>query len=194
MYEELVGGKEALDLYETNKKIPRKSKFDDGGWIKFEDICNKFNKLIIIQNTKLCYKENLYVDNVWHNYKTDEYHPSEDNMIFLFVKALVEGIQNDDFDDNINKNEANNKKKQIKKKEKNKKVVEEEKNESENNDNLFELNNSPYCSILIIFEPINEQYKLNEEITEVIYPYISLDLIEKESNLPIAKNVILNKF
>ena len=194
MYEELVGGKEALDLYETNKKIPRKSKFDDGGWIKFEDICNKFNKLIIIQNTKLCYKENLYVDNVWHNYKTDEYHPSEDNMIFLFVKALVEGIQNDDFDDNINKNEANNKKKQIKKKEKNKKVVEEEKNESENNDNLFELNNSPYCSILIIFEPINEQYKLNEKITEVMYPYISLDLIEKESNLPIAKNVILNKF
>ena len=193
MYEELVGGQTALELYETNKKIPRKSKFDDGEWIKFEDICNRFNKLIIIQNTKLCYRENLYVDNAWHNYKTDEYHPSEDNAIFLFVKALIGDIQNDDIDENLNKNDANNKKKQIKKKDKNKKV-EEEKNESENSSNLNELNNSPYGSILIIFEPINEEYKLNERINEVMYPYISIDLIEKDSNIPINKNIILNKF
>ena len=193
MYEELVGGKTALERYETNNKIPKKSKFNDGGWIKFEDICNKFNKLIIIQNTKLCYKENLYVDNAWHNYKTDEYHPSEDNTIFLFVKNLIEGIQDDMDENNNNKNETNNKKKSVKKKDKSKKV-EEEKNESENNDNLSDTSNNPNGSILIIFEPINEEFKLNEKITEVIYPYISLDLIEKDSNKPIAKNIILNKF
>ena len=117
MYEELIGGKDVLDSYKNNNKIPKKSKIKNGGWITFEDICNKFNKLIIIQNTKLCYKENLYVDNVWNYYKTDEFHPSEDNAIFLFVKTPIEDISNDDIGDmNNNKNEQNNKKKQINKK------------------------------------------------------------------------------
>ena len=194
MYEELIGGKEVLELYKNNPKIPKKTKIAGGGWIRFEDICNKFNKLIIIQNTKLCYKENLYVDNVWHNYKTDEYHPSEDNTIFLFVKTPVEDILNDELGEiNNNKNDLN-KKKINKKKDKNKKL-EEEKSESENS-HLDDLrnNNNPNCSILIIFEPLNEEFKLNEKITEVIYPYISFDLIEKDSNVQVKKNIILSKF
>ena len=95
MYEEFIGGKEVLDLYKNAAKIPKKSKINDGGWITFDDICNKFNKLIIIQNTKLCYRENLYVDNEWNYYKTDEFHPSEDNTIFLLVKTPLDDIAND---------------------------------------------------------------------------------------------------
>ena len=195
MYEELIGGKDVLDSYKNNNKIPKKSKIKDGGWITFEDICNKFNKLIIIQNTKLCYKENLYVDNVWNYYKTDEFHPSEDNAIFLFVKTPIEDISSDDIGDmNNNKNEQNNKKKQInKKKDKNKKV-EEEKSESEISHSELKNNNNPNCSILIIFEPLNEDFKLNYNIKEIMYPYISFDLIEKDTNIQIKKNIILSKF
>ena len=194
MYEELIGGKEVLELYKNNPKNPKKSKLNTGGWVTFENICSKFNKLIIIQNTKLCYKENLYVDNEWRNYKTDEFHPSEDNAIFLFVKTPIEDISNDELAEGNNKNDIKNMKKQIKKKDKNKKI-EEEKSESELS-HLSELrnNNNPNCSILIIFEPLNEEFKINENISEIAYPYISFDLIEKESNLPIKKNIILNKF
>ena len=194
MYEEFIGGKEALEMYKNVPKIPKKSKIKNGGWITFEDVCNKFNKLIIIQNTKLCYKESLYVDNEWHNYKTDEFHPSEDNTIFLFVKTPFDDISNDETEEKNNKNDIKNMKKQIKKKDKNKKA-EEEKSESENS-HLSELrnNSNPYCSILIIFEPLNEEFKLNEKILEIAYPYISFDLIEKDSNNPIKKNIILNKF
>ena len=193
MYEELIGGKEVLELYKNIPKIPKRSKNNTGGWITFEDICSKFNKLIIIQNTKLCYKDNLFVDNEWHNYKTDEFHPSEDNAIFLFVKTPIEDISNDEFGEG-NKNDIKNMKKQNKKKDKNKKV-EEEKSESELS-HLSELRNSnnPNCSILIIFEPLNEEFKLNEKIKEIAYPYISFDLVEKDSNNPIKKNIILNKF
>ena len=194
MYEELIGGKEALEVYKNAPKIPKKSRLNSGGWITFDDMCNKFNKLIIIQNTKLCYKESLYVDNEWHNYKTDEFHPSEDNAIFLFVKTPFDDISNDEINEGNNKVDIKNMKKQIKKKEKNKKV-EEEKSESENS-HLSDLRNSanPNCSILIIFEPLNEEFKLNEKISEITYPYISLDLIEKDTNISIKKNIILNKF
>ena len=88
MYEELIGGKEALSIYLTNSKVPKRSKIQDGGWVTFEDVCKRFNKLLIVQNTKFCYKENLYVDNTWSNYKIDEFHPSEDNNIFLLVIKL----------------------------------------------------------------------------------------------------------
>ena len=193
MYEDLIGGKDALEAYKNTSKIPKKSKIAGGGWITFEDICKKFNKLIIIQNTKFCYKESLYVDNEWHYYKTDEFHPSEDNAIFLFVKTPIEDISNDDVGEG-NTKDIKNMKKQLNKKNKGKKV-EEEKSESELS-HLSELrnNNNPNCSILIIFEPLNEEFKLNEIITEIAYPYISFDLIEKDSNNPIKKNIILNKF
>ena len=194
MYEDLIGGNLALELYKNVPKIPKKSKVNIGGWSTFDDICNKFNKLIIIQNTKFCYRESLYVDNEWHNYKTDEFHPSEDNVIFLFVKTPFDDISNDEIEEKNNKNDIKNMKKQIKKKDKNKKV-EEEKEESENS-HLSELrnNNNPNCSILIIFEPLNEEFKLNEKISEITYPYISFDLIEKDSNNPVKINIILNKF
>ena len=90
MYEELIGGDEVLNLYKAPEKIPKKSKIEDGGWMAFEEVCKRFNKLIIIQNTKYCYKENLFVDNTWNNYKTDEFHPSEDNEIFLLVKLPID--------------------------------------------------------------------------------------------------------
>ena len=194
MYEEFIGGKEALDLYKNTPKIPKKSKINEGGWITFDNICNIFNKLIIVQNTKLCYKENVYVDNEWNYYKTDEFHPSEDNIIFLLVKSSIDDIEDDIATDGNNKNEIKNLKKQNKKKDKSKKP-EEEKTESENS-HLSELknNNNLNCSILIIFEPFNEEFKLDEKIKEIAYPYISFDLIEKDSNIQIKKNIILNKF
>ncbi len=194
MYEELIGGKDALEIYKTNNKIPKKSKIEGGGWITFEDICERFNKLIIVQNTKLCYKENLYVDNIWYNYKTDEFHPSDDNIIFLFVKTPIEDISGEYAAEGNNKKDANKRMSVMKRKDKNKKI-EEEKSESEMS-NLSDLknNNNPNCTILVIFEPLNEEFKLNENITEIYYPYISFDLLEKDTNIQVKKNIILNKF
>jgi hypothetical protein len=184
MYEDLIGGKEVLNAYQGNPKIPKKSKIEDGGWMTFEEVCQRFNKLIIIQNTKYCYKENLYVDNTWNNYKIDEFHPSEDNAIFLLVKTPIEEILVDDAND-ANKND---KKKQPKKKDKDKnKKGEEEKSESDISI-LSELkNNSPNCSILIIFEPLNEEFHPDKKINEIFYPYISFDLCEKETKIKLKR-------
>lgn len=189
MYEELIGGKDALNLYQTSTKIPKKSKIEDEGWMAFEEVCNRFNKLIIIQNTKFCYKENIYVDNTWNNYKTDEFHPSEDNIIFLLVKTPIEELYSGD--DDI----KNDKKKLAKKKEKDKnKKGEEEKTESDISILSDQKNNSPNCAILIIFEPLNEEFQPDKNIHEIFYPYISFDLCEKDTNIQVKKNVILNHF
>jgi len=198
MYEELIGGKDALSIYLTNTKVPKRSKIQDGGWITFEDICKRFNKLLIVQNTKFCYKENLYVDNTWSNYKIDEFHPSEDNNIFLLVKALVEELLSQEEINKINmalKNENKNKKSVSKKKDKDKnKKGEEEKNDTDISTMSDQKNNSPNSSILIIFEPLNEEFLPNKKINEIYYPYISIDLCEKDTNIQIKKNIILNKF
>ena len=53
MYEELIGGKDALNLYQTSTKIPKKSKIEDGGWVDFDDVCKRFNKLVIIGFSEL---------------------------------------------------------------------------------------------------------------------------------------------
>ena len=188
MYEELIGGNEALNMYKNNVKIPKKSKIENGGWVTYEEICKRFNKLIIIMNTKLCYKENLYVDNTWNNYKTDEFHPSEDNAVFLLVKTSIEELSSGDDD-------INGKKKLSKKKESVKlKKEEEEKTQSDVSILSEQRNNNPNCSILIIFEPLNEEFLPNKKIKEIFYPYISLDLCEKDTNIQIKKNIILSNF
>ena len=193
MYEELIGGNEVLNMYKGNSKIPKKSKIEGGKWITFEEVCKNFNKLIIIQNTKLCYKENLYVDNTWNNYTIDEFHPSEDNAIFLLVKNPI-----DEFnlvDDSNDKNNTNIKKKLIKKKEKDKnQKVEDEKIESEISILSEHKNINQNCSILIIFEPLNEKFIPNKNFQEIFYPYISFDLCEKGTNIKIKNNIILHNF
>ena len=197
MYEELIGGKEILSIYNNNVKIPKKSKIEDGGWVDFDDVCKRFNKLVIIQNTKFCYKESLYVNNTWINYKTDEFHPSEDNNVFLLVKTQIEELLSQEEINELNMiNKAEMKNKKIlnsKKKDKNKKG-EEEKTETDISHLSEQKNNSPNCSILIIFEPLNEEFLPNKKINEIFYPYISLDLCEKDTNVQIKKNIILNKF
>ena len=191
MYEELIGGKEVLNMYKTNVKIPKKSKIEGGGWMAFEDVCKRFNKLIIIQNTKYCYKESLYVDNTWNNYKVDEFHPSEDNAIFLLVKTPVEEFSSGDDD----KNDGIGKKKLAKKKENNKnKKNEEEKNETDISIISEPKNNNLYSSLLVVFEPLNEEFLLNKKINEIFYSYISIDLFEKDTNIQIKKNIILKNF
>ena len=193
MYEELIGGNEVLNIYKTNSKIPKKSKLEDGGWITFEEVCKTFNKLIIIQNTKSSYKENLYVNNTWNNYTVDEFHPSEDNAVFLLVKTPIDEFSSgEDLND---KNNANGKKKLIKKKERDRnQKSEEEKVESEISILSEQRNNNANCSLLIIFEPLNEEFLPNKTLNEIFYPYISFDLCEKDTNAQIKKNVVLKKF
>ena len=193
MYEELIGGNDVLNLYKGNEKVPKKSKIENGGWVAFEEVCKRFNKLIIVQNTKFCYKENLYVDNTWNNYKTDEFHPSEDNAVFLLVKTPIEEFSSGD-DINGDRGDAS-KKKAVKKKDNNKnKKEEEEKTQSDVSILSENKNNNPNNSILIVFEPLNEEFQPNKKINEIFYPYISLDLCEKETNIQIKKNIILNNF
>ena len=192
MYEELIGGDEVLNLYKAPEKIPKKSKIEDGGWMAFEEVCKRFNKLIIIQNTKYCYKENLFVDNTWNNYKTDEFHPSEDNEIFLLVKLPIDEFSSGD---DLNKSDIS-KRKTIKKKDNMKlKKGEEEKTETDISILSDQKNNNiPNSAILIIFEPLNEEFQPNKKIYEIFYPYISIDICEKDTNIQIKKNVILNNF
>ena len=67
--------------------------------------------------------------------------------------------------------------------------------------NIFLLNPNPlinfekdnYC-LIIIFEPYTEKFKLNTQIENVIFPYISFDLIDKSNKCIIQNNIILNKF
>ena len=67
--------------------------------------------------------------------------------------------------------------------------------------NIFILNPNPliniqkdnYC-LIIIFEPYTENFKLNTQIENVIFPYISFDLIDKSNKCIIQNNIILNKF
>ena len=192
MYEELIGGNEVLNIYKTNEKIPKKSQIEDGGWMAFEEVCKRFNKLIIIQNTKYCYKESLYIDNTWNNYKTDEFHPSEDNDVFLLVKTPIEELL---YGEDLNDKNDLSKKRLAKKKENNKnKKGEEEKTETDISVLSDQKNNNPYCSILIIFEPMNEEFHPNKKIFEIFYPYISIDLCEKDTNIQIKTNIILNNF
>ena len=193
MYEELIGGNDVLNLYKSNVKIPKKSKIENGGWVTYEEVCKRFNKLIIIQNTKYCYKENLYVDNTWNNYKTDEFHPSEDNTVFLLVKTPIEEFSTGD-ETNGDKNDA--KKKIVKKKENNKNKKEEEEKTQSEVSILSEqkYNSNPNCAILIVFEPLNEEFHPDKRINEIYYPYISFDLCEKDTNIQIKKNIILNHF
>ena len=140
----------------------------------------------------------MYVDNTWSNYKIDEFHPSEDNNIFLLVKTLIEELLSQEEINKINmalKNENKNKKSVSKKKDKDKnKKGEEEKNDTDLSAMSDQKNNSPNSSILIIFEPLNEEFQPNKKINEIFYPYISIDLCEKDTNIQIKKNIILNKF
>ena len=47
------------------------------------------------------------MDNIWYNYKTDEFHPSDDNIIFLFVKTPIEDISGEYAAEGNNKKDAN---------------------------------------------------------------------------------------
>ena len=58
---------------------------------------------------------------------------------------------------------------------------------------LINFPNSKFC-LIIIFEPYTENFKLNSKIENVIYPYISFDLVENNSKCIIQKNIVLNKF
>ena len=58
---------------------------------------------------------------------------------------------------------------------------------------LINFPNSKF-SLIVIFEPYTENFKLNSKIENVIYPYISFDLIEKNSKCIIQKNIVLKKF
>ena len=58
---------------------------------------------------------------------------------------------------------------------------------------LINFPNSKFC-LIVIFEPYTEDFKLNSKIENVIYPYISFDLIEKNNKCIIQKNIVLNKF
>jgi len=67
--------------------------------------------------------------------------------------------------------------------------------------NIFLLNPNPlinfqkdnYC-LIVIFEPYTEKFKLNTQIENIIFPYISFDLIDKSNKCIIQNNIILNKF
>ena len=54
--------------------------------------------------------------------------------------------------------------------------------------------NQDKYSLIIIFEPYTEKFKLNSKIKNVIFPYISFDLVDKSNKCIIQNNIILNKF
>ena len=61
------------------------------------------------------------------------------------------------------------------------------------NSNLFNLEQDKF-RLIIIFEPYTEKFDLNSKIENVIFPYISFDLVNKSNKCIIQRNVILNKF